>query len=571
MNILKNMRFTKWTKAMVGTLAVISLSCTNLDEELFSSVTDDEFGKTNEEISAIVASAYTGWTQFYVGEAWSLAEVASDEAVVPTRGADWFDNGNWQRIHLHASLPQDDRVTGSWNELYGKGVSTANRLIKTFEEAGQGPLDPAIAELRGLRAMIYFWLMDLYGNVPLQKSFDETEFQNGDGSNYNQRTEVYNFLVTELEDIIPALENLPISNDKSRFNEWAAKMLLAKLYLNEAVYTTAPTRGSYRQASATALNRVVALTTDVIDNGGFGINTDYFGNFDAANLGSNENIFLIVNDEVFANEFNLNMRTLHYGSQDTYNFAAQPWNGYCTLQEFYESFDGTTDKRFGDIALGDPNWTGEAVGNADRNTSNRAMFVVGPQFSSGGDPIIDDSQYDEPDGAPLIFTPYINELGPTAWRQAGARIGKYVFEQGAQQNMNNDYPVFRLADAYFMRAEAGWQLGTGDPLGDLNAVAAQRYTTGTLPGGFNLDNGSDRLGDHLLGERGREFAFEYWRRNDLIRFGRYNDAWWGKGAGGDANAAENPVFGDGAEYTQVFPIPRSARETNPSLAQNPGY
>jgi len=558
---------------MVGTLAVISLSCTNLDEELFSSVTDDQFGKTDEEVSAIVANAYTGWTQFYSGEAWSLAEVASDEMVVPTRGADWFDNGNWQRIHLHAMLPQDDRVQGSWNELFGKGINTANRLIKSFEEAGQLPTDPAIAELRGLRAMIYFWLMDLYGNVPLQESFDDIDLENGSGTDYSQRTLIYNFLISELEDIVApgVIEGLPL-NDKARFNQWAAKMLLAKLYLNEGVYTTAPSTGMYKEASAAARTRVIELTTDVIDNGGYSINSDYFGNFDAQNLGSPENIFQIINDEVFANEFSINMRTLHYGSQDTYNFAAQPWNGYCTLQEFYESFDPAEDKRFGEITVGDPDWTGEVVGNPDQNTGRRSMFVVGPQFASDGSPINDDSQYDEPDGEPLIFTPYINEIGPAAWRQAGARIGKFVFEQGAQQNMNNDYPVFRLADAYFMRAEARWR--NGDAAGataDLNIVAAARFESGTLPGGFTLDNGTSRLGDHLLGERGREFAFEYWRRNDLIRFGRYNDPWWGKGAGGDDNSASPPVFGDGAAYTQVFPIPRSALETNPNLNQNPNY
>ena len=282
---LKNMKFTKWGKALVGTLVVFSFSCTNLDEELFSSVTDDQFGNTDEEISAIVASAYTGWTGSYIGEGWSLAQVASDETVVPTRGADWFDNGNWQRLHLHAMLPQDDRVQGSWRELFGRGINTANRLIKSFEEAGQDPAtSPAIAELRGLRAMIYFWLMDLYGNVPLQKSFDQTDLTNGSGTDYSQRTEVYNYLVDELVAIIPVLEGLPISSDNSRFNEWAAKMLLAKLYLNENVYTTAPTNGSYKQASAPALGAVVSLTTDVIDAGGYSLASDYFANFDANSI-----------------------------------------------------------------------------------------------------------------------------------------------------------------------------------------------------------------------------------------------------------------------------------------------
>lgn len=543
---------------VAGALAMaFTFSCTNLDEELYSAVTADEFGQTEEEVAASLAAAYTGWTGGFIGEAWSAAEVASDEAMVPTRGADWFDNGNWQRLHLHSFQPGDDRVQGSWGNLFG-GVNNANRLLKQFESVEGPAAEAARAELKAVRALMYFWLMDLYGNVPIQESFDDTDISNGSGGDYSQRATVYNWLVTELEGALPMLSEANDASTYGRMNAWAARALLAKLYLNEGVYTaTSLSQGAYIQGNLTKAEEHVDY---ILNNGPFSLEGDYFANFNADNAGSTENIFVIVFDQVFAGGMNLDMRTLHYGSQDTYNFTAQPWNGYCTLEEFYNSFE-KTDNRFGSIEMGD--WTADNVDGqiitAERNTG-RSMFITGPQYNSGGQSaILDASQYDEADGAWLNFTPNVNELGPTAHRQGGARIGKYEFEIGATPDMNNDYPVFRLGDIILMKAEIEMKQ-VGDPTPYISQIRSRAGVDGTTPG--TIDEA------FLLAERGREVAFEYWRRNDLIRFGRFNDEWYGKESNPDGSPATAAVFDP---KVTVFPIPRNQLEANAGLSQNPGY
>ncbi|MDH5399412.1 MAG: RagB/SusD family nutrient uptake outer membrane protein, partial [Cyclobacteriaceae bacterium] len=458
------------------------------------------------------------------------------------------------------------RVQGSWNTIFG-GVTTCNRLLKQFEplaEAGEEAAIAAVAELKALRGLHYFFLIDLYGNVPIYKSFDDTNVSNGSGADYSQRTDVYNWVVADVESALPLLSKAKDLSTYGKMNYWACQMLLAKLYLNEGVFTSAPSSGSYISASSAALTKAAAALDDVIDNGGFALENDYFANFNVSNEGSTENIFNIVYDQVFAGGFNLNMRTLSYLQQDTYNFSAQPWNGYCTLEEFYNSFDDV-DKRKGDISQVDwPNMPGMTID--ENNRTGRSMFIVGPQYnSSTGEILLDGGQYDEADGEVFVLTPEINELGPQAHRQGGARIGKFEYEIGGTPDMNNDYPIFRYGDAILMRAEVHWQSGnTGLALATMNNLRAVRGVSNLV----DVDNGTQRLGNHLLGERGREVAFEYWRRNDLIRFGRYNDEWWGKETNPAGLPTTNAVFDP---YVNVFPIPRAQIEASDALKQNPGH
>ena len=545
-------------------IMAFSMSCTNLDEELYSQIAADDFGKTPEEVAAALANAYTGWTGGYIGSTWSMSEVSSDEMVVPTRGQDWFDNGNWQRMHLHSFLSSDDLVRGSWETIFG-GVTTCNRLLKQFEpkaEAGEDAAKLAVAELKALRGLHYFFLIDLYGNVPIYKNFDELDVSNGTGSDYSQRAKVYDWVVSEVEAAAPLLSKAKDMSTYGKMNYWAAKMLLAKLYLNEGVFTSDPSKGSYVKASDATLTKAANALDEIINDGGFSLESDYFANFGVENEGSTENIFVIVYDQVFAGGFNLNMRTLSYLQQDTYNFTQQPWNGYCTLEEFYNSFDNA-DIRKGDITQVDwPNMPGMTID--ENNRTGRSMFIVGPQYNAKtGDILLDGGQYDEPDGEVFVLTPEVNELGPAALRQAGARVGKFEYEVGGTPNMSNDYPIFRYGDVLLMRAEVYWQQGIfTSALGTINNLRAVRG----LGDATAIDNGTSRLGDHLLGERAREVAFEYWRRNDLIRFGRFNDEWWGKETNPAGLPAFDPVFDP---YVNVFPIPNN--QVGPTLKQNPGH
>jgi hypothetical protein len=202
-----------------------------------------------------------------------------------------------------------------------------------------------------------------------------------------------------------------------RMNFYAGQALLAKLYLNAEVYSGTP-----------MWQQTIDACDEIIIDGLYSLEGNYFANFNEDNGGSKEFIFAIPYDQVFFEGFNLAARTLHYGSQYTYDLTQQPWNGFCTLEEFYNSYE-EEDLRRGD------------VGTADGPAVMRGNFIAGYQYRTDGDMVTDDGFkvadpdrkpepfIGDPEGAPLNFgsmgtgQPQINELGPQALRQAGVRIG----------------------------------------------------------------------------------------------------------------------------------------------------
>src|SRR5690606_20926333 len=121
-------------------------------------------------------------------------------------------------------------------------------------------------------------------------------------------------------------------------------------------------------------------------------------------------------------------------------------------------------------------------------------------------------------------------------------------EIGGTENMSNDFVIFRLADIILSLAEAQFRLGqTGEALILVNNIRERAgvdpYPALTL--------------DLLFDERGREMYVEMTRRQDLIRFGKFNDPWWEKEASD--------------EHYNLFPIPKPQIDANPNLSQNPGY
>jgi hypothetical protein len=411
---------------IVFIVTAFNQSCTNLDEELYGEVTPDNFFQTEEEFISALGGAYTQFGNFASGDPITLQCISSDEMVVPTRGQDWDDGGAWRRMHLHAWTYEDGAMGGCWNFGFS-GVNTANRLINQFEtlvEGGQveqSDADAFIAELQAVRGFFYWQLIDLFGNVPLVTDFATAEAAPPTVA----RKDVYDFLVADLEAAAPKLSTAVDGSTYGRMNYYAGQTLLAKLYLNAEVY------------SGTAQwSKVITACDAVINSGKYSLESNYFSNFNVDNSGSGEFIFAIPYDQVFFGGFNLVMRTLHYGSQYTYDLTAQPWNGFCTLEEFYNSYDDE------DLRKGD-------VGTADAKSSKRGNFVAGYQYNLGGGYVMDDGcKTGDPEGPPLNFgnmgtgLPQIQELGPQAFRQDGIRIGKWEFGIGSMPDMSNDYAVF---------------------------------------------------------------------------------------------------------------------------------
>lgn len=500
------------TKLFLAALLVLTVnqSCTDLEEELFDSVSDSNFLKTEEELTAALLAAYTN-LYGYAGHngIWSINEVSSDEAMIPQRGGDWYDGGQWLRMHRHEYAPTEESFNNTWNFCYG-GIGSCNRVIELLDEKAETDPSALIAELKVLRAMYYYWLLDNFGDVPIV-----TAFKSADGSPAkNPREQVYDFIEDE---ILANIDVLSKGNDIStygRMNFWTAKAILAKLYLNAERY-----KGSAEwQKCADACN-------DLITSGKFSLAANFFSNF-ATNNKTPEIIFAIPYDKVFGNGFNIPQMTLHYQSQKTYNLQQQPWNGYCSLQEFYNSFDDTDVRK--------------------------KSFIAGEQYASDGTTRLEDSGFEagDPDGAPLTFTPEVNEHFPNCLRQAGVRLGKYEFELGATPNLSNDFVLFRLADIILMRAEALWHLdnGSAEALDLVNQVRARA----------DMAPYAALTPEDLLAERGREMFQESYRRQDLIRFGQYN-----------ATRTFKPD--SEPDCYEFFPIPQNQINSNPNLEQNPCY
>ena len=479
----------------VGVFASLALSsCTDLTEPVYDAIPADQFLKTDAQIAAALGPAYGGlrgitWDWF------NPSEASSDELIVPTRGGDWYDGGDWLAYSRHTWTPQHGPINGMWGFIFGN-ISQINQLIPVVKTNQK-----AVDELRAVRAFYYFMAIDAFGNVPIVTD-------NASSSATKTRAEVYAFIKTELESAIP---NLVAGKSYSRMTKDAAMMLLAKMKLNAGVYSgTADWQGAYDAANAV-----------IKSANGYSLASSTVSNFIVQNQGSGENIWTIPYDSFKAGGLNFHMRTLHYANAQTYGLGNSPWNGFCTLADFYNSFE-SKDLR-------------------------QAMWIKGQQYAASGAALTDAK------GAPLSFIADFQKDQMTdadpEFQVAGIRAQKYEIQRNNPNgDQSNDYVVFRLADAIMMRAEAAFRLGkTAEALADVNTI---RTRSGVDP--LKTITAAD-----ILAERGREFAWEGWRRNDMIRFGTFS--------------LERKFMKKLDKTRELFPIPQPRIDANPALKQNPGY
>jgi hypothetical protein len=497
-----------FVSALTAALFLVS-GCEAPDQEIFDEIPRASALATTDPtaLAAFAAAAYKPLVGTWGAHnsLWSMHEISSDEMVIAIKGGDWTDGNQWTRMHEHGYLPTEESIGNAWAYCFS-AVGTINNTLKSF---GGSPI--LRAELETLRALVYLWLIDAYGNVPIiiETSTDPTPAT-------KTRAEVYAFIESS---VLSSLANLPKTKTYSTVNWYVGQAILAKLYLNAAVYTGTPQWQKAADASKA-----------IIDGGLYSLESNYFDNFKSDNAGSKENIFVINYDKVAGEGFNLPQMTLHYSSQATFNLAEQPWNGYATLEDFYNSYD-----------------------NAD---TRKKSLLAGPQFSSTGVRLKDSSfEPQDPDGEDLTFTPFISALKPKAGntfgslRQQGARVGKFEFPIGSTRHLSNDFPILRYGDVLLMRAEALWRLSSGSA--EALSLVNQIRSRAGVPALGAL------TADDLLAERGREMFAEGYRRSDLIRFGKYNNAWWEKPT---SEASKN-----------IFPIPQGQILVNTKLVQNPGY
>ena len=458
--------------AIVLTLAVVS-SCTKLDEELYNVVEVNDYGKTPSEIKTIVGRAYAslrgyreGNKAYYATEfIWFLNETSSDEAVIPTRGFDWYDGGIFQQTETHTWDTNNDLLLNSWKYLY-TGISKVNAVIYQVNtsELEQTDKDKINAELRGLRAYYYYRLCDMFGNVPLQIDYSDLELKPN-----TPRAQIYSFIETELLEIV---EYLP-ETGYGKFTRAAAYTLLARLYLNAEVF-----KGSPEWQKCIDACEMVS---------GYTLEPNFSANFAKNNETSRENIFVIPFDEAVTTGNFQQSLTLHYKAGQIFGFNTVCVNGISAQPGVYSKFD-------------------------DNDVRKKSM-LEGEQYDINTGQIIMMN-----DGNPLNHTEEIFNW-KDAMQNEGVRNVKYEITPTDQWERSNDWVIMRYSEVLLMKAEALMRLGTPDlarPLIDAVRTRAGLETPETVDLEF--------LNDELL----REFLWEEHRRTDNIRFGKFTQAWWVK-------------------------------------------
>lgn len=498
-------------------VGLINPSCTNLDEEVYSDLTGKNFFSDPENLIYAFGTAYTNLYQL-VGHKYGMVgiENGTDLTCVPQRGGDWFDGGEFHRWHRHTWSPTEGYVQRWWNVIF-YGINTCNSLILQFELVEDADTKPAISELRALRALYYYWLIDIYGNVPISDRFDVPDDYQPETKS---RAEVYAWIESELLDVMGDLSKETGLAYFGRMNYYAAQMVLAKLYLNAEVYT-----------GTAQWQKALTAVDSIYNSNKYSLSADFFDNFEEDATSSPEYILGLAFDQIEARQFEIHLFTNHYNMAPVFKFEDNTWNGICFQEAFFNSFEE------GDLRLG-----GLMHGKQYDAEGNQVEDPSYEQFDPQNPTILD------PDGIGLNLTPYINMLEPNCLRQCGARVAKFPFIEGSDRYTGNDFPIFRYADLLLMKAELHIRLGLGGADGLIDEVRA-RAGVGPL-GSYTLED--------LLAERARELYAEGHRRSDMIRFGVYGDPRWEK-------------EDQSAPHTSIWPIPESQIQVNPMLQQNPGY
>lgn len=529
-------------------ILALSLSMTScLDETPKDQIPESEiYDSANNLYVNAVASLYNYIGAHEEGEGlqgtcrgiYDYNTLTTDEAIIPIRGGNWYDGGLWKNMYNHTWTATDTDLYNVWKYLY-KVIVLSTRSLETIEQyksllTEQQHLEYQ-AEVRALRAMFYYYAMDMFGRVPVL----ESSAQKIADIQQSNRSEVFRYIVKELQTVALLLPNEHSNlqgNYYGRVTRPVAWFLLAKLALNAEVYAddnwTDESRpdgknimfavdGTQKNAWQTCIHYC-----DLIADAGYSLESDYTKNFAVHNENSRENIFTIPLDKMlYQNEFHYLFRSRHYAHGGAYGGASE--NGTCATLHT--------------MAVNGYN-TASPDNRLDMN------FYTGKVEVDGKYVTLDD-------GTPLEYKPLAVEQNLTASKYietAGARMKKYEVDRTAYSDgrmPDNDIVLYRYADVLLMKAEAKVRNGESGDV-ELNAVRSRvgmTYKTATL--------------DNLLDERLLELVWEGWRRQDMIRFGIYAQAY----------DIHTPSDADKKGYTIVFPIPEKARELNTNLKQNPGY
>lgn len=523
---------------LFGACAIGLSACTDLEPEIFSDMTIDKILDDSERSSSYLLTPMYGQMRWFNEDRsiWDLTEIGTDAWVVPTNtDGGWYDGGIWLRLDNHEWKSTDPHFSTCWNHLWYGITTCCNRVLHQFREAGLELDGQTLAEIRTVRAFYYYYLLSLFGNVPVMETYDVPK-------DYmpatRDRREVYDFVVRELRE---SMDHLPEAPRYSRFNKWAAKHLLAKVYLNAEAWL-----GSEYAAKR---DSTLILCDEIIGSGKYELDDSYSHVFSLDNETSPEIIFAVPYDETTGSPIFhcIYAKTQHWACKPIYNAGSGGYNGLRAVPSYVaETFDATDPEHCDDRRY-------------------RASYCMG-------------RQYDYLTQEPLFFTDgttpfdYVNEIAAidAAREFDGYRFGKYEIKIGQKWETDQDWVVFRLAETLMMKAECLLRSGDAEGAAEIVNDVRRRSFDASLPqrvrcltaqqlAAPTVVAGVEVPGGEFLKELGREFTGEGLRREQLIRWNLYVDGSW---------TFHTPKK---KKYLELFPIPSSELLSNINLRQNDGY
>lgn len=538
-----------------GALALAMASCTDLDvdmDSLYSTLPG-----TESAVEANMANIYFQFRDPLGRRYMEAMTLSSDEYTSVAYSGNWYDGLAYAHPSYHNSKPSD--ATIDWMGVFGLAVVKANEVINSDADANY------IAAARTMRAFYTFLMMDNFGDVAIvdQKYADEKGI---DMETRQPRGDVARWLESELLDVIPQLTTETKGENYGKPNKYMAEALLAKIYINWAVYT-ASSVDQYDAASANneKLADCIKICDDIINSHVFELGPDAYrfkfnyDNTERVEAGT-------IKDFIYAMPYDTYTATgMQWGRSHVYkdiknmnpSYFGEKLNNsggaYMTLTpECVARFNLPGDER---------NFLIAGLSKADGSDANGVVYVYDPVTLLPTDQVAKDKQ-----GNDLILTKTItvtgdvesNDVGDNleGWRQGYRSMKWFVCDRDYSngRHQSNDVPIFRYADVLLMKAEAlvrSGQSGAGSLFNQIRSYV----NAPTISGEPTLND--------IYMERGREFFDELWRRNDMIRFGHFEDEYFPQ--------YKSNSFANFDKTHRIFPISQNDLNLNPKWSQNPGY
>jgi len=530
---------------------LLTWNCTELEEI----VLDESLTPSTEGIDEAVAAlapiyAKTNDDIWRHTKYFSMQEISTDEAILPYRGGtDWGDGGKFSDLYLHVPTPGNAILKDVWNGVT-KHIAAAVSAIAVLEPLAES--DPQaiiyLAEARAMRALYNHMLLDAFGLVFVKDRIE-------DQSVILRTGEAVDYLISELTAVEGRVATVT-QVGPGRMTKTGVQALLARIHLNAAVYRDPYGTPDFSTAD---MDAVINYTNKVIDLGEHALSAEYFEIFDDENHTNKELIFAI---DQRADLGGHNRMAYFSMSGDFYPNPAFPrangTDAAAITSDFYQTWvdanpgvdPADADPRFHkDNLINEPGCVSAEDFEIDRGIYRGLLY--GLQHEKKGDPfercegdkyVVDlVTNHRSEVGAPVDHTMEV-DFTTYSSHSNGYRVEKYEFSKDSDSGRNGgqaDLVVLRYADMFLMRAEAKLRKGdAASALDDVNLVRASRTARHTAPALASMDL------DLLYRERGFEFYWEFQRRTDMIRFGKYEDSYTDK-------TNTDPK-------KRLFPIPQSA-------------